>query len=72
MATKITSIPIDEEQLKVLNFYKERTGVPISRAVKEALADFIEAVMPARLEAFGVSQNEKKSVKAAPKKRLAS
>lgn len=59
MAKQLAAIKIDAALLERLNAYREQTGIPVSRSANEAILDFLEVVVPARLEAL-VYQNDKK------------
>lgn len=61
-AEKAAVVKIDAELLRRLNDYKNTTGISIQHCVNEALTDYLEVVVPARLEALGYSQIDKKSV----------
>lgn len=45
-------VRIDEMLYARLGTYEKETGVPIARAVNEAVATFVECVIPPRLEFF--------------------
>jgi len=64
-----TSIKIDASLMERLRDYKAKTGISVSHCINEAVRDYLEVVVPARLEAMGISQNEKKNVTAAKQKR---
>ena len=49
---KRVSMEIDPDQLKALRDYSEVSGVPMVRALREALDNWIANVMPARMKAF--------------------
>lgn len=70
MTTK-SSITVDASLVERLQEYRDKTGVPVTHAAEEALRDYLEVVVPARLEAFKpVSHIDKKSrvAPAIPKK----
>lgn len=73
MLTKTAPVKIDSLLLERLQAYRLATGIPVSRSVNDAIKDFLDVVVPARLEALGISgisQSEKKLT--AARKRLAS
>jgi len=45
-------VMVDRSVYDRLKEYSEKTGVPMKHAVNEAIDDFVETVVPARLEAF--------------------
>lgn len=60
-AKTVCAVKIDADLLRRLNEYKETTGIPIYHSINEAITDFLEVVVPARLVALGYSQIDKKS-----------
>lgn len=54
------TVKIDPLLLERLQAYRLATGIPVTRSVNDAIKDFLEICVPARLEALGLSQNEKK------------
>lgn len=53
-------VKVDATLAKRLMDYKDKTGIPITRSVNEAITDFLEVVVPARLDSLGFSQIDKK------------
>ena len=54
-------VRIDEAIYEKLQSYESETGVPIARAVNEAVGSFVECIIPPRLEFIRgqrASQNE--------------
>jgi hypothetical protein len=49
---KRVSMEIEPQHLKALREYSEVSGVPMVRALREALDHWIRDVMPARIKAF--------------------
>jgi hypothetical protein len=49
---KRVSVEVAPEHLKALREYSEVSGVPMVRALREALDHWIRDVMPARIKAF--------------------
>lgn len=61
MAKKV-SITVDASLVERLQEYRDKTGVPVTHAAEEALRDYLDVVVPARLMAFKpISQSEKKA-----------
>jgi hypothetical protein len=61
-SNKATSIKIDATLLERLAEYRGLTGVSMQHSINEAVRDYLDAVVPARLAVFGkslVSQNDK-------------
>jgi hypothetical protein len=60
------TVKIDPALLERLQAYRLATGIPVVRSVNDAIKDFLEICVPARLEALGlpglpgISQDEKK------------
>lgn len=57
------TVKIDPILLERLQAYRLATGIPVTRSVNDAVKDFLETCVPARLEALGlpgISQDEKK------------
>lgn len=59
------TVKIDPALLERLHAYRLATGIPVTRSVNDAVRDFVEACIPARLEALGlppleISHDEKK------------
>lgn len=53
-------VKVDAALAQRLMDYKNKTGIPITRSVNEAITDFLDVVVPARLESLGFSQIDKK------------
>jgi predicted DNA-binding protein len=49
---------IDAELYERLRDYQEKTGVPISRCIDDAVKDWLESVAPLRLEALTVKPSK--------------
>lgn len=47
------AVDIEPKQMEALQHYREVTGVPVLRAVNEALKDFLTVVVPVRLKTLG-------------------
>ena len=54
MALKSKHIPVnvDAETYELAKDYSEKTGVPVTRVVAEAIRDWLETIGAARLKAF--------------------
>lgn len=73
--SKSTSIKIDASLLERLQEYRTLSGVTASHCINEALRDYLDVVVAARMDVFRprkrVSQGEKPAARAAAKKRVA-
>jgi hypothetical protein len=79
MDRKMSAIKIDAALLERLHNYRSLTGVSVTHSINEAITDYLEVVVPARLEFLKISQSEKRKahsvtplVMGKPKKRVAS
>jgi hypothetical protein len=52
MANKAKKVQVDPDQFQHLKQYSNIIGVPMESAVREALSDFIECCISARLESI--------------------
>lgn len=56
-------VRVDDEQMAELQNYSAKSGVAVAQAVREALSDYLMAVVPSRLRALERSAKRPKLVK---------